>query len=524
MADDRHIRVFHRPDDAAGHCIPFLAHRVVDGGDDPVQHCQHVVGEIHGAVGADVHFGTAEDGHIVAVLQPLKRLNLADQAFRRQAVGHAQPLGVVGDGHIFVAHCGHGGDHCLQGKLAVAPVAVHMQVAAQVGFRYQVGQAAAAGGLQLVGAPPEFGGDPGQAEAGVEGFLVGEMLGHAGFNYGNAVLVERQALPVGVVPQPDVVLLAAGEVLEHCAHPVGLAEAQVNLDAGRYYHRGFGVALRQSFADGGQGGQGRPGFGGIVGDGDEVNVADSFLPPAQGTGRRQADQAGAGGKELLHYGGAGGVGNAQGRAVGTHPPGADMLEDAGGGFCPHAGQPGKAAINSGGFQIGYRCDAQFRDGGLDGFRPHPRNFQQLQRAGRDFLRQTVVGGNAPGGDIFLHLVADGLAHAGYFAQVGAVGGRGGQRPAQLVNGAGGPLVGADFEHRIALDFQHRRHSGEQADEFVVGDGRLRLGLDWHWGSRSHSGLTIPPGSNGGQGTELPPVGVSLPGGRGAQPSLLNYAP
>ena len=102
---------------------------------------------------------------------------------------------------------------------------MQVQVAPEVGHRYQVGQFSGAGSVQLVGAAPQFRRYPGQAQASVEGFLVGEPFRYAGFDHGDAVLVEGKPLPVGVVSQAYVVLLASGKILQHRAYGVGFADA-----------------------------------------------------------------------------------------------------------------------------------------------------------------------------------------------------------------------------------------------------------------------------------------------------------
>ena len=232
--------------------------------DYPVQHRQYVVREIHCAVRPYVHLRAAQNRHVVAVLQPFQYLNLSRQAFRREAVGDPQALRVIGQRHVVVAHGSHGGHHLFQRKLAVAPVAVQVQVPPQILHRDQVGQVSVAGGVQLISAPPQLRRDPGQSQPGVEGLFIGELLGNAALDHRNPVFVQRQALPVRVVAQPDVVLLAPGEVLEHGAQPVRFADPQVDLDSGVNHHRGFRVSLHQCFPHRRQCGQCRPGLRRIV--------------------------------------------------------------------------------------------------------------------------------------------------------------------------------------------------------------------------------------------------------------------
>ena len=254
----------------------------------PVQHRQHFIGKIHRPVRANVHLGTAKNGHRVAVLQPLQQLNLSPQPLRRQAVGNPQPLRMVGNRHILVAHPRHRGHHRLQRKLAVAPVGMHMQVAPQVARRHQIGQMPVAGRVNLVGAPPQLRRNPGQPQPGIERRLIRKPLRFPALNHRNAIFIKRQPHPVGIVPQPNVVLLAAREILQHRPNSVRFRRAQVNLYPRIHYHRRFGLPLRQRFAHRRQARQCRPGFRGIVRHGDKVNIANRFFPAPQRPGRRQA--------------------------------------------------------------------------------------------------------------------------------------------------------------------------------------------------------------------------------------------
>ena len=151
--------------------------------------------------------------------------------------------------------------------------------------------------------------------------------------------------------------------------------------------------------------------------------------------------------------------------------GADMAQDVVRRLLPHARQLRQAAIQRGPFQIGYRADLQLLNNRLDGFRPHTGDFQQIQHAGGKRVGETVVSGYAAGGHQFLHFIADGLAHAGDFAEVVPGRGGAGQRIAQLLNGVGRPAVSPDFERRVAADFQQSRHIAEQADDVLVADLR-----------------------------------------------------
>ena len=266
-------------------------------------------------------------------------------------------------------------------------------------------------------------------------------------------------------------LLAAGEILQHCAHGVRLADAQVDLDARIDNHGGLGVALYQDLTNGGQGGQGRSGFGRVLRHCDEVQITDGFLPAAQRTGRGDAHQPSASVEQLGGHRGAGLGGDAQGRAVGPHPLGLDVAQDVCHGALAHARQLFEPSVGRGLLQFGDGADAQLVHGGFHGLGPHAGDFQHLQDVGRQLLSQAVIGGHVARRHVLLDLFTNGLADARDFLQVITGGSRGGQRPAELFDGVGGALVGANLEDGVALDLQHGGHVVEQLDDVFVGDLR-----------------------------------------------------
>ena len=198
---------------------------------------------------------------------------------------------MVGESHVFVAQGGNCGHHGLDGVAAITPFAVQVQIAAEVAGLDQLGEAAIEGRVQLPHTGAQFRRDPGQAEAGVERLLIGENFHVAGLDVGDAVLVEGQALAVGEIAQADVVLLAAGEILEHGTDGLGFAGAQVDLDSWVDDDAGLAGAIDQHFLHLGQSSQAAAQFLALRRDGDQVHVADGLLPAAQAAGGRQQSDA-----------------------------------------------------------------------------------------------------------------------------------------------------------------------------------------------------------------------------------------
>ena len=63
------------------------------------------------------------------------RLNVLDRTLVIQSIGESQILGMVGDGHVFVAMCAGGLGHFFDGVAAVGLHGVHVHIALQVGLR-----------------------------------------------------------------------------------------------------------------------------------------------------------------------------------------------------------------------------------------------------------------------------------------------------------------------------------------------------------------------------------------------------
>ena len=379
--------------------------------------------------------------------------------------------------HILVPHPGHRRHHLLRRKPPVAPVAVQMQIPPQVALRHQNRQPPGPRRLQLLAPAPQLRRNPWQPQTMIKRRLLRKPLRNPGRRRRNPVLIQRQPLPIGKIPQPDIVLLTAGEILQHRPHTLRLPGPQVNLYPRLHHHRCFGIPLRQRFPHRRQTRQCLPRAAGVIGNRNQINIPDRFLPPPQRPRRCQADQPRHGVKKLRRHRRADLRRHPQRRPVGTHPLRPNLLQNLLGRLLPHPRQPGQTPVQSGGFQLCHRCNPQLQRRRPHRFRPHPRHFQQRQRPGRRLCRQPFVGCHLPGGHILQHLRADGLAHPGDFPQLGGLRTR--QRPAQLVNRLRRPLVGAYLKHRIALNLQQRRHLAEQPRQFPVGNRPCRIHTAYH---------------------------------------------
>ena len=151
-------------------------------------------------------------------------MDLLGQTFVGKAVGYSQTGRMVGQGHIIIVLVDGSLDHDFYRILAVAPIAVEMQIAPEIGFLHQTGQSPFYRRLHLPKAKPQLRRNVWETKAGVKGNFVGEALHLSGFQVGDPVLVQREAHVIGVVPKPQVVLLTAGKVLEHSAEGIWFAD------------------------------------------------------------------------------------------------------------------------------------------------------------------------------------------------------------------------------------------------------------------------------------------------------------
>ena len=322
--------------------------------------------------------------------------------------------------------------------------------------------------VQLPHPGPQFRGNPRQPQPGVEGGFVGEVFHLPGLDVGDSVFVQGQPHAVGEVAQADVVLLAAGEVLQHRADGIGLAGAEVNLESRLDNHARLARAVDQHFAHLGKTGQAAAQFFGPRSDGHQVNVADGFLPTAQAARRGQQRNI----RVAVAQGGHDRLGGGHASPMGVRPPmlagGLDVAQDAVGGPLAHAGQRGKASVGGCLLHALDRADAQFSADEHGGLGADAGDCQQVQRALRHFGLSPLVGLHLAGGHQLVNLVADGLADARYAGQLLPVLNGLGQRNGKLVDGIRSPPVGANLERRVALHFQQGAQVLEQLGDFVVG--------------------------------------------------------
>src|SRR5207245_9611741 len=124
------------------------------------------------------------------------RADLLPEARGGEAAGHGRGPRMVGDDDVLVTPRLRGRDQGLDWVVAVRPLGVSVEVAAEVADLDQGRETPAQGGLDLSGILAELGGNPGEPHRAVE-LLLGRPRHPAAALVEDAVLVHLQLLPAG---------------------------------------------------------------------------------------------------------------------------------------------------------------------------------------------------------------------------------------------------------------------------------------------------------------------------------------
>ena len=192
------------------------------------------------------------------------------------------PAGVVGDRHVLEPARPHGLHDVEQRVLAVAaPVAVQMQVAADVRKLDELRQGVRARQLELAVVLAQLRRDRLVAEVAVDLVLVRRAEDLAALHVLDAPFRDAHAAPLGVLAHAHVVALRAGEVLQQVAVALGRHDAQVELHAVVGQDRGLGRAVAEHLGDERLLDQPRRQRGPVGRGGDHVHVAHRLGAPPQ---------------------------------------------------------------------------------------------------------------------------------------------------------------------------------------------------------------------------------------------------
>ena len=160
------------------------------------------------------------------------RVHRLDLAPLRLDPALAEVVRVVGQAEELVAAGRGGARHLLDRRLAVGrPGRVAVHLAPQVAELDEHRQAPVPRRLELAAVLAQLRRDEAVAEEGVERLLVAERVHLARLDDGDAVLGDREPVPLRLLAQRDVVLLRAGEVLEQVAVALRRDDAEVEAEA-----------------------------------------------------------------------------------------------------------------------------------------------------------------------------------------------------------------------------------------------------------------------------------------------------
>ena len=161
MTEDVDMGVGERTDDAFRHA--FLRHieGAVHGHDHEIEFGENLVRIVECPVRQNVNFGALQDTKwcqsFVEFADPLA---LFAQTLDGQAAGHGEGSGMIRNDQVLVAARASSFAHPLEWLVSVAPIGVHMEVAADIPLLDKHGQAMLAGRLDLTTVLPQLGWNP----------------------------------------------------------------------------------------------------------------------------------------------------------------------------------------------------------------------------------------------------------------------------------------------------------------------------------------------------------------------------
>ena len=243
--------------------------------------CEDAIGEIEAAVGQDVDFAAVEDRDVgVPLAEAGDFVSLALDAVDRQVARRRRARRVIGDREVLVAERTAPVDHRLDRVAAVAPRRVHVEIAADVGARYQLRQRPFLRRPDLIVAAANLRRDERQIDARVDLFFGGR--GREELD----VPLARDALDASDV------LDRAGEVKQGGAGAGRMRESNAELERGSSSELQASLALMKGPRRIRQMRQVLDGARRIGGGRDDLQVADRVLAAPQRSARQRPLDAG----------------------------------------------------------------------------------------------------------------------------------------------------------------------------------------------------------------------------------------
>ena len=492
MPEHGHVRVGDGFEQALGHFLLGQVERVVDTGHHVIEFREKVIVKVEAAIAQDVHLAASEDfeAHTVRRELRIQLANLSDllaKAVGMQAVGLKGAFAVIGDAQVLKAEVDGGFGHLAQGSATVAGGGVVVEDAAQVLQLDQIGQRAVGGGFELAVVLPQHGLDVVQPKRAVEAGLVfdGGRWGDVfAFHHAQAVLIQGPAAFQGALAHGDVVLLAAGEVVQGKREVGTRHRAQVALQAIGKMHAGLGVAVRDDMSDQRMADEGSDDLQRLAGRDEEVEVVHDLLATAETAADLHLSRGGMllqkrpqlhGRPMHLIESKLRGMGFAEGDAF------QDLLDAFGSKTRELRGRAGFADT----FQIGDTSDTEFGVQGFDFFGTEALQFEQLKETFRELGLEGFVELQATRDRHLVEFFQQRIAEA--FDAFELVVGRQCHDVARIrLDNLCAGLVSTDFEGVLALEIKQQGNAVED-----VGSGFAGHGGDSAQGWKKRNASLIP---------------------------------
>ena len=463
-------RVLERPDDSRRHLGPALREARVHGRQYDVQLAQDLGREVQRPVGEDVALAAREDSNLEARLERPERPDLLAQPVDAQTARHGRGRRVVGDDDVLVAARLGRLDELLDRMVAVRPVGVRVQVAADPVGGHQPRQGARERGLDLSAIFAELGWDPREPHRRVHVGLGRASDPGAGRLVEDAVLADLELAARGHLAEADVVVLGTGEVLEGGAQGVGVDDPEVDLDPRAVVDRRLGAAGADDVQHRRERDERLDHARGVGGGREEVDVLHGLAcPPERARDldalhpclrRERRDDLPRDRARLRE------------RCAGAaSPPDRDALQDVVAGLVADAGDGQDLARLAHGLEAVDRVDGEPVEQEFGRLRPEAADLEQGEKAGWDLTPEGLELRDRAGLQELGDARREVLAHPGDLLQLAACG-DGRQLLRQRLDTLGGTLVGAHAEAALAADLEQARHLAEEAGHVEVRHGAM----------------------------------------------------
>ena len=274
------------------------------------------------------------------------------------------------------------------------------------------------------------------------------LLEFASLGGAEAVFVERPATGESARTHADIVLFAAGEIIQGEWKLWTGHSAEVALDAAFEDHAGFCGTVGEDIFHKRMGGEECHDGLGLFRGNDEVEVADDFFFPAEAASDlgevdiRMSTQV-----VQKALGDVGDIAEAELAGVAAHV--LDAFEDVCGGLLAEAGEGCYRTVLAGALEIRHGVDLQSIPEDFDFFRPEALDVEKREDIGRKLLAEVVVVVEATVRGEFGDFFTGGLADAIDGCEP-ILGDQGLERLREGLQRAGGVGVGSDLEGILAF--------------------------------------------------------------------------